>query len=192
MKFLTGLICLLVAASIQSSASADEQAKVVERLKHAVKLLCPDMEPVTAPQRYRFKAPYAEGQPPASFLLLQMPCGSGAYNLAEKFILVDENNEGQLLGFAEPDFKITYRDEEQAKLGSVTVTGFLAADRLYTATFDEKNLTITSYNRWRGLGDAFEKGVWKFINGRFVLQKYEVDPTFDDRQNPQTVYEADK
>jgi hypothetical protein len=50
---------------------------------------------------------------------------------------------------------------------------------------------LTSWSKWRGVGDASANGTWAFKNGRFVLVKYDVDASYDGEINPQTVIDYD-
>ena len=57
--------------------------------------------------------------------------------------------------------------------------------------YDEDTKTITSYSKWRGVGDASSAGTWIFRNGEFALVKYEVDASYDGEINPETVIDFD-
>ena len=57
--------------------------------------------------------------------------------------------------------------------------------------FDEQERSLTSFNKWRGIGDASSSGKWIFRDGDFTLVHYEVDPTPTARKcDPQTVHRA--
>ena len=55
------------------------------------------------------------------------------------------------------------------------------------SSYDEASHTITSANKWRGVGDASDAGTWIFRNGRFTLVKYDVDASYDGEINPESV-----
>ena len=57
--------------------------------------------------------------------------------------------------------------------------------------YDEATRSITSYAKWRGLGDASSSGTWMFRDGTFTLVKYEVDASYDEEINPETVLDFD-
>ncbi|WP_330166429.1 DUF1176 domain-containing protein [Rhizobium sp. C4] len=45
--------------------------------------------------------------------------------------------------------------------------------------FDEKTQSITEFGKWRGLGDAWSSGDWRFEAGKFVMVRYEIDPIYE-------------
>ena len=48
--------------------------------------------------------------------------------------------------------------------------------------FDEQERSLTSFNKWRGIGDLSSSGKWIFRDGDFTLVHYEVDPTRGTRE----------
>jgi hypothetical protein len=70
---------------------------------------------------------------------------------------------------------------------SVTVTGFQTEDVAINSNYDEKDRTITTADKWRGVGDASSTGLYLFRNGDFSLVKYDVDASYDGEVDPQTV-----
>lgn len=137
--------------------------------------------------RYEYDEP--DG-PERSLTLYQLPCFRGAYNLNSIWVTVDKLEGLKPLHFAHPVVDIRYSDESDAVIAGLSVTGFEAIASLVNAEFDIASRTITSFSKWRGLGDASSGGVWQFENGRFVLKTYEVDGSFDGEINPVTVYES--
>lgn len=114
--------------------------------------------------------------------LVQLACSSGAYNFNSIYLLRDDDpGEGgwELLSFAEPVTDFDYADEEFTRLKAPPkVTGFIAVTELTNSEYDESSRTITATAKWRGIGDAWSAGDWRFEEGVFVLKRYEVDPTF--------------
>ena len=73
----------------------------------------------------------------------------------------------------------------------MTIIGYTAADQLVNSEFDEQERSITSFNKWRGIGDESSSGKWIFRDGDFTLVHYEVDPTANEEMDPQTVIDLD-
>ena len=73
----------------------------------------------------------------------------------------------------------------------MTIIGYTATDQLVNSDFDEQEQSITSFNKWRGVGDASSTGKWMFRDGDFTLVHYEVDASYDGEMNPQTVLDYD-
>jgi hypothetical protein len=53
--------------------------------------------------------------------------------------------------------------------------------------FDPASQTIVGGPYWRGLGDASELGVWRFRQGQFVLERYEIDASYNGEVDPTEV-----
>ncbi|GAB4348920.1 MAG: hypothetical protein Kow0026_03890 [Oricola sp.] len=136
-----------------------------------------------------FRYDYEQNDGPDRTLILhQLPCFYGAYNFGSLWFTETEFEGLVPLHFAEPEVDIDYADEGQETISAIAVTGYTANATLINADFDEKTRTINSFSKWRGLGDAFSAGTWEFRSGRFVLTRYEVDPTYDGDMDPITVY----
>ena len=58
--------------------------------------------------------------------------------------------------------------------------------------FDEQEKAITSFNKWRGIGDVSSSGKYVFRDGDFTLVHYEVDPTQNEEMDPQAVIELER
>ena len=153
--------------------------------------LAADAEPDAAePQIYtlKYKLKYdAEGDPAHEAKLYQFLCGAGAYNSNEVYYVAGEDGFSQL-HFAEPELQIEYDDpDEETKLKSMAIIGYRASDRLVNSEYDEDAQELTSFSKWRGIGDASSSGKWIFRDGEFTLVHYEVDPTTNGEEDPQTV-----
>lgn len=122
--------------------------------------------------------------PPRRFTLFVFACGMGAYNSSEVYYGHDDVDGLRRLSFAAPHLDITYEDQEQAKLKSMAVNGFEADDMLVNSGYSPQDRTISFFSKWRGIGDASSTGEYSFRDGRFVLLKYAVDPTTDEKMNP--------
>ena len=142
----------------------------------------PDAFELTEPPEY-------EGGKERRYLIYEIVCTVGAYNVSSVY-LVDDGYDGPVpAAFAEPRLQIEYEDEASERLRSVTVDGFGATFRLVNSQYDPETHSILSSSRWRGLGDASDSGRWRFQDGRFVLERFEVDPTYDGAIEPQVVFE---
>jgi hypothetical protein len=111
--------------------------------------------------------------------LLTAPCDNAAYNTTENYYFWEKGRGFERLSFAAPDFDVLYADDNNEKLDKLVVKGFAADTGLVNSSFDSATGTLSSFSKWRGIGDAFSAGQWRFWEGRFILQNYEVDPTYD-------------
>jgi hypothetical protein len=118
------------------------------------------------------------------YRLYEFACSLYAYNASTVYYLANDYGEINKVSFAEPHMDIKYADDEGTKLKSMVVDGFTATDVLVNASFDQATATLSSFDKWRGVGDAASTGTWKFLEGQFVLKSYDVDPTTDDEINP--------
>lgn len=124
--------------------------------------------------------------------LFRFACALYAYNTSEVYYVADDYNAVTEASFAEPDLDIRYEDEEHAKVKSMTIAGFNSASLLVNSEYDPASKTITSFSKWRGVGDAFSAGTWVFRNGRFVLTSYSVDAAYDEQEEPVEVLNYEK
>jgi hypothetical protein len=69
----------------------------------------------------------------------------------------------------------------------MVVDGYTSSDVLINSSFDAATSTLSSFSKWRGIGDAASSGTWKLVEGQFVLKGYEVDPTTEGEVNPLAV-----
>lgn len=124
--------------------------------------------------------------------LFKFGCITGAYNTGEVYYLANDYGEFRQLQFAEPQLDIRYENNDsEGKLLSVTVIGFRTADSIANSFYDDKTMTIQSFSKWRGVGDASSNGTYAFKAGDFMLTKYDVDASYDGEINPQTVVDYD-
>jgi len=123
--------------------------------------------------------------------LFRFACGWGAYNSNEVYYLADDYGEVSQLQFAEPDLDIRYADADDTKVEAMRIVGYTANSQAVNSDYDPATRSITTFSKWRGVGDASSSGVYMFRDGRFVLVKYEVDASFDEEINPETVLDFD-
>lgn len=138
----------------------------------------------------RFRPDY-EGSEEQVIYLVRFWCGTGAYNEQHVYYHWDTYDGVKLLPFTVPEIDVRYEDEESARLSSLAIIGFDTRDMLINSEYDPESQAIHSFSKWRGLGDASSSGRWLFRDGRFVLVHYQVDATYDDKINPQTILDYD-
>ena len=141
------------------------------------------------PFEFRYSYEDADAKPTKS-TIFRFLCGRGAYNESFVFILADSDGALSIVSLASPDLDIAYEDDDFEKpVKSMKVAGYTASIDAVNADFDPKTLEITSWAKWRGIGDASSIGTWVFRDGNFVLTKYEVDATYDGEIDPKPVLE---
>jgi len=148
----------------------------------------PDGDNNVYPLSYRTKG-QDQDSPDYKLTLVQLACSSGAYNFNSIYLTRDADGVWELLSFAEPTLDFDYTDENFSKLKAPPkVAGFVTSAQMTNAEYDPVSKTLTAGAKWRGIGDAWSSGQWQFIEGAFVLRRYEVDPTFqppsDEEQDP--------
>lgn len=128
------------------------------------------------------------------YILYRIPCYLAAYNAGSAWALEAPDNKGRprLLSFSLPVVAFEYEDPDTEKVViDFQVTGYSATGVLGGA-FDPDTLEIESFNKARGLGDAFSNGFWTFNGRDFVLRRYDVDPTYDEKAEAVTVIDFTK
>ena len=151
---------------------------------------------INEPRQYRIKYKQegaASTDPLTEVSLFVLDCTLAAYNATQVYYLSETSGKTlKLLSFPEPHMNIKYVDEESTKLKSMAVDGFDATHELTNSDFDPKTNSISSFAKWRGIGDASSIGEWFFVDGQFILKNYDVDPTYDGETNPITVIKNGK
>ncbi len=130
----------------------------------------------------------AAGDPDKETRLLEFYCTTAAYNASSVYYMTDGLDGVLQLQFAEPELDIRYENNDSdGKLLGVTITGFQTTGWATNSEYNEETKTITTFNKWRGIGDASDSGTYLFRNGDFSLVQYDVDASYDGEENPQTV-----
>jgi hypothetical protein len=147
-----------------------------------------DSEEAMISYEMRFRYSYdSAGAPESVARLYRFLCGRGAYNESHVFIMADAN-QLKAVSFATPELDIRYEDDDYEKaVQSITVNGFRAVQELVNSDFDPGTLTLTSFAKWRGVGDASSVGTWILRDGEFSLTRYEVDASYDGEINLEPV-----
>ena len=115
-------------------------------------------------------------------------CDMGAYNEMHAYYMWDDNDGMKLLQFASPELDIRYENDDfEGKVEEIRIIGFHADDLLVNSDYDPEIKSVFSFSKWRGLGDASASGTWLFRQGEFTLVRYDVDASYDEDINPETV-----
>ncbi len=137
---------------------------------------------------FSYKPSWSEDVPEEEVTLIRIYCMSGAYNISHSYYIQRDFEGLTPLAFAAPVVDPQYENGDyDGKLLSVPVTGMNTSLVLVNSDFDPESRTITSYAKWRGIGDASSSGTWEFREGEFVLAHYEVDASYDGEINPETI-----
>lgn len=149
------------------------------------------VEPEAYEIRYRYKSE-TDADPERTMRLFRFGCGGGAYNTTEVFYTVDDYGETKPVSFAQPELDIRYENDDfEGKVESMTIIGYRADDQVVNSEYSTDAHTITSFSKWRGIGDASSIGTWLFRDGSFTLIKYEVDATYDGEVEHETLIDFD-
>ncbi len=137
-----------------------------------------------------YRTEYDEaGTPDRKYRLYRFNCSGGAYNFSSVFYGWSEDDGLAAISFAVPSLDVKYAegDTEGVTVTAVNVVGFEARTQLSNASFDVASQSIGAGAYWRGIGDASDEGVWRFREGRFVLERYDVDASYNGEVDPQRV-----
>jgi hypothetical protein len=128
-------------------------------------------------------------QPPgrSEIHIYRFLCGLGAYNEGHIYVMADGFGEVKVLSFATPELEIRYEDDANEKVESINIIGFQSEQELVNSFFDPKTLSITSFAKWRGVGDASSTAHWILREGEFTLVRYDVDASYDGEMNEETI-----
>ncbi|CAN7558553.1 DUF1176 domain-containing protein [Mesorhizobium amorphae] len=151
----------------------------------------PDGKPTTEPDAYSLHYKDANAgtdEPERETRLFRFFCSMAAYNESAVYYIADDVMGVRQLQFASPELDIRYENNNsEGKVEAVHIIGFQTDDQLVNSDYDDKTRTITSMNKWRGVGDASSTGTYLFRNGNFSLVQYDVDASYDGEINPQTI-----
>jgi len=145
----------------------------------------------TEPEVFSIKYKHKDaqpGDPDKETRLFHFSCSAAAYNESSVYYMTDELSDVQQLQFAEPKMDIRYENNDSdGKLLGMSIIGFQTSGWATNPEYNEETKTITTFNKWRGIGDASSSGTYLFRNGDFSLVQYDVDASYDGEENPQTV-----
>jgi len=124
----------------------------------------------------------------AEVTLVRLFCFAGAYKESHAYYLLRDFDGLQPLGFAEPAFDVKYENNDyNGAVEAITVVGMASRNLLVNSYFDPETLTIESFSKWRGLGDASSAGTWIFRDGAFSLVHFAVDASYDGEMDGQVL-----
>jgi hypothetical protein len=201
MRLFPMIICLVLAApaALAPAAWADTALadpaddKALAAFKDGFGEACPsafneDGSPILPPERFDLNLPGGDGYPPSTLMLWQFICDIAAYNAQSVWFAQDEWALAPL-AFAEPDLRVNYTiaDDVDSGLKDVSIVGWRASNMLSNSAFDPATMTMTAGALWRGIGDASDSGVWRLVEGRFILIRYEADASYDGEINPTVI-----
>ncbi|MEO0545741.1 MAG: DUF1176 domain-containing protein [Pseudomonadota bacterium] len=180
------VVCAL-SALVQAASAKAVPAKTLALIT-AVASDCAHFD-ATEIDTYSFTDASANGTAGGTYTLYQVQCSLAAYNTSQRYFLQDQYGTVSQIALATPIVKTTYADpQEMAQVKSISVSSYSSETEISNSSFDPQTQTLTASHKWRGVGDASESGTWVFQEGRFVLQRYEMDPTFDGEINVVTVW----
>ncbi|MCO6385468.1 DUF1176 domain-containing protein [Aliihoeflea sp. 40Bstr573] len=120
--------------------------------------------------------------------LFRFFCKSGAYNISHVYLMTDGESPVEPVAFAVPELDIRYENDDlEGTVEEMTQLGMITRTELINSDYDPDTQAITSFEKWRGVGDASASGRWIFRYGTFSLVFYEVDATYDGEINPEQV-----
>ena len=185
-------------ASVSSSVLAevpDTKAAAIDHFKAAYPDFCAPYDELldfTGDDKYLPNAisityqPYEDADD-TTLNIYEFLCTRGAYNFGMIY-LKHEFGAFSPVSFAEPVLDITYENPDdtfESKVTGVKLKSYRASTVLINAGYDARTKTITSFSKWRGIGDAYSAGTWVFKDGHFLLKSYEVDASYDGKSEPQ-------
>lgn len=130
----------------------------------------------------------AASDPDRETRLFRFFCSMAAYNESSVYYITDDVAGVRQLQFAAPTLDIRYENNNtEGKVQAINIIGFQTDDQAINSSYDDANKTITSFTKWRGVGDASSTGTYLFRNGSFSLVQYDVDASYDGEVNPQTI-----
>ncbi|WP_052715737.1 DUF1176 domain-containing protein [Devosia chinhatensis] len=192
------LLWLPLAALSFTSASAqepslEEQARALHALAGGT--YCEPFEGGYVPDddylqwTITYQPSWSEDAEEEEVILIRLFCGAGAYNIQHAYYIHREYEGLTPLAFATPSIDAVYDGEDgiDGELESVTTAGMSTSLILVNSDYDPETQTITSFSKWRGIGDASSSGTWAFKEGEFVLIRYDVDASYDGEINPETI-----
>lgn len=146
-----------------------------------------ELEPQSFDIDYRYMHETAD-DPMRTARVFRFFCYGGAYNISHVYLMTDGENPVEPVSFAVPELDIRYENDDlEGVVEEMTQLGMITRSDLINSDYDPDTQAITSWEKWRGVGDASASGRWIFRYGAFSLVSYEVDATYDGEINPEQV-----
>ncbi len=144
-----------------------------------------------APDIYDLKFRHASDEadmPDRVLTLYRFFCSRGAYNESHVFFMRTDLPEILPVSFAQPVVHVNYENEDfEGKVMGIDIIGLQASALLVNSEVDPAKNSISSFSKWRGVGDAASTGTWVLKDGQFVLSTFEVDASYDEEINPVSI-----
>ncbi len=136
---------------------------------------------------FRYMSETAD-DPMSTARLFRFACNFGAYNVTHMYLASIGGEQPESVYFAVPELDIRYEnDDMEAGLRDMTQIGLITRAELINSEYDPDTQSITTWEKWRGIGDASSSGRWIFRYGAFTLVEYSVDPTYDGEIDAQEI-----
>ena len=184
------------AEAVESAAPVDWTSRAAEAYMATYRETCAPQDeadklelrkPDIHELNYRENSDEAD-QPDRTVSVYRFFCTRAAYNETHVYFIKNAFDEIQPLAFAEPAIHVDYENEDsEGKVLAIKIIGMESHNQLVNSDIDPAKKAVTSFSKWRGVGDASSSGVWIFKAGSFVLSTYEVDASYDGEINPKTV-----
>lgn len=192
------LLCLALLPVLVSPAGAQEASLEKQARKlhaQAGGAWCEPLETAYDPDEaiktytFSYQPSWSSEAPSEDVTLIRIWCMAGAYNETHAYYMHTEFNGLMPVAFASPRHHADYENDDSldGALIGLKVTGMNAGTLLVNSDFDPETRTISSFSKWRGIGDASSSGTWVFDDGEFTLMQYDIDASYDGEINPQTV-----
>ncbi|MCP1198166.1 DUF1176 domain-containing protein [Notoacmeibacter sp. MSK16QG-6] len=128
-------------------------------------------------------------------VLVGFICGFGAYNQMTVWMTASDPAYAVSHDFAEPeiDYELGASTEEgvDGPVETIDIVGWKTTDQLINAGWDSDSHSLTTYAKWRGIGDAYSTATYEWNGSEFVLTSFAVDPSFDQKQDAITIFSRD-
>jgi len=136
----------------------------------------------------------AETDPDRVMKLYRFFCNAGAYNEIAVYMSWDATFGLRPVLFAQPRLDIKYENDNDydGKVVSIAIVGYTSSPTLVNSWYDPETRAIYSDAKWRGMADASSQGRYSFSEGAFVLDRYDVDPSYDGEFNSYRVFDSAK
>lgn len=146
-------------------------------LKHCSETSPPSVEKIVHTFRYQYDSPK---DPLHTLTLYVVTCQSGAYNSSSLLVKNDLYDGLQVVPLASP--KLDEKSKKTFGMTSQLLVGGI--------TYKEKEKTLTSFTKGRGIGDMSFSATYLLHEDSVVLKKADYDGTADGKINPIRVYQS--
>ena len=182
-------LMLLSTLLASSGAPASEKPELVQVSKQAVESIYKDF-PVDCDKEQSREQGIDAKRLDEDTVLLGVVCGLYSYNASTLYYTQTADQAPERLAFSLPAFRFHLEmrgDVEHTIIDSVDE--MRPEGVLYNTHYDPSTKTLSSYNKHRGVGDAFTEASWKWESpAGFQLVTYAVDHSLDGKLTAAVVY----